>query len=91
MGAFVGTTALRDGAGVMVDWTYEDGADYLPSDEEVRELRPPTDAANGAGCSAPARLLADLAETLMGLFLAQLLTGPRQCRGALHGRVRACR
>ncbi|ETX13980.1 ABC transporter substrate-binding protein [Roseivivax halodurans JCM 10272] len=39
-GAWVGTTALRDGGGVMVDWTYEDGADCLPSDERVRELRP---------------------------------------------------
>ena len=40
MGAFVGTTALKDGAGVMVDWTYKKGADYLPSDEEVAKLRP---------------------------------------------------
>ncbi len=40
MGAFVGTTALRDGKGVMVDWAYRDGADYLPTDEEVREMRP---------------------------------------------------
>ena len=39
-GAFVGTTALRDGGGVMVDWTYKNGADYLPSDEEVMKLRP---------------------------------------------------
>ena len=40
MGAFVGTTALKDGAGVLVDWEYKDGADYLPSDEEVAKLRP---------------------------------------------------
>ncbi|WP_339764345.1 ABC transporter substrate-binding protein [uncultured Sulfitobacter sp.] len=40
MGAFVGTTALKDGAGVMTDWTYLDGADYLPTDEEVAKLRP---------------------------------------------------
>ncbi len=40
MGAFVGTTALRDGGGVMVDWTYKAGADYLPSDEEVASMRP---------------------------------------------------
>jgi branched-chain amino acid transport system substrate-binding protein len=40
MGAFVGTTALKDGKGVMVDWTYRDGADYLPSDDEVRAMRP---------------------------------------------------
>lgn len=40
MGAYVGTTALRDGKGVMVDWEYKDGANYLPSDEEVKKLRP---------------------------------------------------
>ena len=40
MGAYVGTTALEDGKGVMVDWEYKDGADFLPSDEEVMELRP---------------------------------------------------
>jgi branched-chain amino acid transport system substrate-binding protein len=40
MGAYVGTTALRDGGGVMVDWTYKKGADYLPSAEEVKALRP---------------------------------------------------
>jgi branched-chain amino acid transport system substrate-binding protein len=40
MGAFVGKTALQDGGGVMVDWEYKDGADYLPSDEEVRAMRP---------------------------------------------------
>ncbi|MEQ9200273.1 MAG: ABC transporter substrate-binding protein [Rhodospirillales bacterium] len=40
MGAFVGTTALKDGKGIMVDWSYLDGADYLPSDEEVRKMRP---------------------------------------------------
>lgn len=39
MGAYVGTTALRDGKGVMVDWEYKDGANYLPSDEEVLKLR----------------------------------------------------
>ena len=32
MGAFVGTTALIDGAGRMVNWTYKKGEDYLPSD-----------------------------------------------------------
>ena len=40
MGAWVGLTSLRDGRGVMVDWYYADGADYLPSDEEVAALRP---------------------------------------------------
>jgi branched-chain amino acid transport system substrate-binding protein len=40
MGAYVGTTALRDGGGVMVDWEYKEGADYLPSAKEVKALRP---------------------------------------------------
>ena len=40
MGAYVGTTALRDGGGVMVDWEYKEGADYLPSAEEVKALHP---------------------------------------------------
>lgn len=40
MGAFVGTTALKDGAGQMVNWTYKKGEDYLPSDAEVAKLRP---------------------------------------------------
>tara|TARA_R110000787_G_scaffold137458_8_gene250326 strand:- start:9590 stop:10789 length:1200 start_codon:yes stop_codon:yes gene_type:complete len=40
MGAFVGTTALKDGKGIMVDWSYLDGGAYLPSDEEVRKMRP---------------------------------------------------
>ena len=40
MGAFVGRTAVRDGKGVMVDFRYADGKDYLPGDEEVRKLRP---------------------------------------------------
>lgn len=40
MGAWVGTTAVKDGKGVMVDWTYEEGGDYLPSDDVVKTLRP---------------------------------------------------
>ena len=40
MGAYVGTTALKDGKGIMVDWKYLDGAKYLPSDAEVRKMRP---------------------------------------------------
>ena len=40
MGAFVGKTAVKDGAGVMVDFTYGDGKDYLPSDDVVKGLRP---------------------------------------------------
>ena len=40
MGAFVGKTAVKDGKGVMVDSVYRKGADYLPSDAEVKKLRP---------------------------------------------------
>ena len=40
LGAFVGKTAIKDGKGVMVDWRYADGAKYLPSDAEVKTLRP---------------------------------------------------
>jgi branched-chain amino acid transport system substrate-binding protein len=39
MGAYVGRTAVKDGKGVMVDWHYADGKDYLPSDDEVRRMR----------------------------------------------------
>lgn len=40
MGAYVGWTALKDGKGVMERWQYLDGAKFLPSDAEVRKLRP---------------------------------------------------
>jgi branched-chain amino acid transport system substrate-binding protein len=40
MGAYVGRTAVRDGKGVMVDVRYADGKDFLPSDAEVKKLRP---------------------------------------------------
>lgn len=40
MGAWVGRTAVQDGEPVMVDWRYADGADYLPSPEEAKALRP---------------------------------------------------
>ncbi|APX24173.1 MULTISPECIES: ABC transporter substrate-binding protein [Salipiger] len=40
LGAWVGTTALEDGKGVMVDWEYKDPAPYMPSDEEVTAMRP---------------------------------------------------
>ena len=40
MGAYVGRTAVKDGKGVMVDWRYADGKDYLPSDDQVKRLRP---------------------------------------------------
>lgn len=40
MGAFVGRLAVRDGKGVMTDWRYADGANFLPPDDVVRKLRP---------------------------------------------------
>jgi branched-chain amino acid transport system substrate-binding protein len=40
MGAYVGRIAVEGGKPTMVDWTYEDGADHLPSDEEVQAMRP---------------------------------------------------
>jgi branched-chain amino acid transport system substrate-binding protein len=36
----VGTTAVNLGRGVMKDFRYIDGATVLPSDAEVRKLRP---------------------------------------------------
>lgn len=39
MGAYVGTTAVADGKGVMVDYEYKNGADYLPSEEDAKALR----------------------------------------------------
>jgi branched-chain amino acid transport system substrate-binding protein len=40
MGAYVGRTAVKGGKGIMVDWHYADGKDYLPPDDVVRRLRP---------------------------------------------------
>ena len=40
MGAYVGRTALENGAGKMVDYVYIDGASVQPSDAEVAKLRP---------------------------------------------------
>ena len=40
MGAYIGRTAVKDGKGVMVDWRYADGSNYLPSDDTVKRLRP---------------------------------------------------
>ncbi len=40
MGAFVGKTKNEDGKGVMVDYAYQDGAKFQPSDAEVKKLRP---------------------------------------------------
>lgn len=39
MGAYVGRLAKKDGRGIMVGWRHADGADYLPPDKVVRELR----------------------------------------------------
>jgi branched-chain amino acid transport system substrate-binding protein len=40
LGAFVGKTTLKDGAGQMTDFSYRDGAKYMPDDAEVKKLRP---------------------------------------------------
>lgn len=40
LGAYVGKLAVRGGRGLMADWRYADGKDYLPSDDEVRRIRP---------------------------------------------------
>jgi branched-chain amino acid transport system substrate-binding protein len=43
MGCFVGKIALEGGKGTMTDFKYVDGASVLPSDAEVKKLRPATD------------------------------------------------
>jgi branched-chain amino acid transport system substrate-binding protein len=40
LGAFVGRLDLKDGRGVMVDWRYVDGINYMPPDVVVRKRRP---------------------------------------------------
>jgi len=40
MGAYLGKTKLEGQKGVMTDYVYLDGAKYLPSDDEVKKLRP---------------------------------------------------
>ncbi len=40
MGAYVGKIALEKGKGTMSDFKYVDGASVLPSDAEVKKLRP---------------------------------------------------
>jgi hypothetical protein len=37
MGAYIGRTAVKDGKGVMTEWRYADGSNYLPSDETGQE------------------------------------------------------
>ena len=41
LGSWVGELALKDGKGVMVNWTYLDGTDYLPPLDVAMKLRPP--------------------------------------------------
>jgi branched-chain amino acid transport system substrate-binding protein len=43
IGAFVGKIALEGGKGTMSDFKYVDGASVLPSDDEVKKLRPSAD------------------------------------------------
>ena len=40
IGAYVGKIALENGKGTMTDFKYVDGASVLPSDAEVKKLRP---------------------------------------------------
>jgi branched-chain amino acid transport system substrate-binding protein len=40
LGAFVGRIGLKDGKGIMTDWHFVDGKDALPSDDEVKKMRP---------------------------------------------------
>ncbi len=40
LGAFVGTTALRNGQGIMTNFRYVDGASVLPPEDEATKLRP---------------------------------------------------
>jgi branched-chain amino acid transport system substrate-binding protein len=40
MGAYVGRTKNDSGKGVMVDYRYLDGAKFLPTDAEVKKMRP---------------------------------------------------
>lgn len=40
MGAYVGTTTVKDGKPMMTGWRYAPGEAYLPPDDTVRALRP---------------------------------------------------
>jgi branched-chain amino acid transport system substrate-binding protein len=42
-GTYVGKTAVEKGVSTMVDFKFVDGATVLPSDEEVKKLRPAAD------------------------------------------------
>ena len=39
MGAYVGQLGRKGDQGVMVNWRFADGANFLPSNEEVKSLR----------------------------------------------------
>jgi branched-chain amino acid transport system substrate-binding protein len=39
-GSWLGKLAIKDGQGVMTDWTWMDGKDLLPSEQEARAMRP---------------------------------------------------
>ncbi|HTE82252.1 MAG TPA: ABC transporter substrate-binding protein [Reyranella sp.] len=40
MGAYVGRLGVKDGKGYMKEWRFVDGKDALPSDDEVKKMRP---------------------------------------------------
>ena len=40
MGAYVGRIGVKDGKGIMTDWRFVDGKDALPSDADVKKMRP---------------------------------------------------
>ncbi len=40
LGTYVGRLAVAKGQGGMVDWAYVDGQSVMPTDDEVRKLRP---------------------------------------------------
>src|SRR5215510_14728017 len=40
LGAFIGRLDLKDGRGVMAEWRYADGKDYMPPDAVVKKRRP---------------------------------------------------
>jgi branched-chain amino acid transport system substrate-binding protein len=40
MGAYVGRIGKKDGKGLMTTWVYADGAKFLPTDAEVKKMRP---------------------------------------------------
>jgi branched-chain amino acid transport system substrate-binding protein len=40
MGTYVGQVGMKDGKGYMKTWRFVDGKDALPSDDEVKKMRP---------------------------------------------------